>query len=131
MNHSYPEKWTRESGDLIRLRCNTVVGQIDGAYFFLLFENSTERVGHWLTVVAEPTAGHTVVGAKVTVIAGGRRWVQYLIGGGGYLAGPPNEAYFGLGSTDRVTSVAIDWPDGTTTTRSGLTADRLLLMQKP
>jgi len=98
---------------------------------FKMLENSTERVGHWLTVVAEPTAGHTVVGAKVTVIAGGRRWVQYLIGGGGYLAGPPNEAYFGLGSTGRVTSVAIDWPDGTTTTRSGLTADRLLLMQKP
>lgn len=57
--------------------------------------------------------------------------MQYLIGGGGYLAGPPNEAYFGLGSASWVTSVTIDWPDGTTTNRSGLTANRLLLMQKP
>ncbi len=98
---------------------------------FKLLENRTERVGHWLTVVVEPTAGRTVVGAKVTVIAGGRRWVQTLIGGGSYLTGPPNEAYFGLGSTDQVTSVTIDWPDGTTTSRSGVTADRLLLMQQP
>ena len=96
-----------------------------------LLENRSEPVGHWLTVVAEPTEGQTVVGARVTVIAGGRRWVQTLIGGGSYLSGPPNEAYFGLGSTDRVTSVAIDWPDGTTTTRSDVTADRLLLMQHP
>jgi hypothetical protein len=98
---------------------------------FKLLENRSEPAGHWLTVVAQPTAGHTVVGAKVTVIAGGRRWVQTLIGGGSYLAGPPNEAYYGLGSTDRVTSVTIDWPDGTTTSRSDVTADRLLLMQQP
>jgi hypothetical protein len=100
-------------------------------YDYALLENRSEPRGHWLTVVAEPTAGHTVVGARVTVTAGGRRWVQTLIGGGSYLAGPPNEAYFGLGSADRVTSVAIDWPDGTTTTMSDVTADRILLMPQP
>jgi enediyne biosynthesis protein E4 len=96
-----------------------------------LLENRSELVGHWLTVVAEPTAGQTVVGAKVTVTAGGRRWVQTLIGGGSYLAGPPDEAYFGLGSADRVTTVAVDWPDGTTTTRSDLAVDELLRMSPP
>jgi hypothetical protein len=98
---------------------------------FKLLENRSEPRGHWLTVVAAPAAGHTVVGAKITVIAGGKRWVQSLIGGGGYLSGPPNEAYFGLGPTSRVAAVTIDWPDGTTTSRSDVTADRLLLMQQP
>ncbi|NBY63858.1 MAG: hypothetical protein EBQ70_07050 [Betaproteobacteria bacterium] len=44
MNHSYPLKGAIQSGELTRLRCNTVVCLIDGAYFFLLFEKSTERV---------------------------------------------------------------------------------------
>lgn len=96
-----------------------------------LLENRSDPVGHWLTVVAEPAAGHTVVGAKITVTAGGRRWAQTLIGGGSYLSGPPNEAYFGLGSTDRVTSVAVDWPDKTTTSRSDVTTDQSLRMQQP
>lgn len=98
---------------------------------YKLLENRSEPRGHWLTVVAGPTAGHTVVGARVTVIAGGRQWVQNIIGGGSYLSGPPNEVYFGLGSADRVTSITIDWPDGTTTERFNVTADRLVLMQKP
>jgi hypothetical protein len=110
-------------------RPDLLVSQV--AYNCTLLENRSDSDGHWLTVVAEPTAGHTVVGAKVTVTARGHRWVQALIGAGGYLAGPPNEAYFGLGSVDRVTSVAIDWPDGTTTARSDVRADRLLLMQPP
>jgi enediyne biosynthesis protein E4 len=100
-------------------------------YDFKLLENRSEPVGHWLTVVLEPTAGRTVVGAKVTVTAGGHRWLQTLFGGGGYLSGPPYEAYFGLGSVDRITSVAVDWPDGTTTARSDVRADRLLLMSPP
>ena len=100
-------------------------------YDHKLLENRSARVGHWLTVVADPPVGHTAVGARVTVMVGARRWTQTLIGGGGYLSGPPNEAYFGLGATDRVTSVAIDWPDGTTTSRSDVTVDRLVLMQHP
>ena len=44
MNHSYPLKGAMERGDLIRLRCNTVEGLIEGVYFFLLFEKSAERV---------------------------------------------------------------------------------------
>ncbi|MEI8082958.1 MAG: CRTAC1 family protein, partial [Actinomycetes bacterium] len=64
---------------------------------FKLLENRSDPRGHWLTVVAEPTVGHTIVGARVTVIAGGHRWVKQLIGGDSYLSGSPNEAYFGLG----------------------------------
>ena len=110
-------------------RPDLLVSQV--GYDLKLLENGSEPVGHWLTVVAEPTAGHTLVGAKVTVTAGGHRWVQTLIGGGSYLSGPPSEAYFGLGPTARITNVAIDWPDGTTTARADVTADRLLLMQQP
>ena len=101
------------------------------AYEYTLLENRSEPLGHWLTVVAEPTAGRTVVGAKVTVTGAGHRWVQELIGGGGYLSGPPNEAYFGLGSMDRVTNVSIDWPDGTATSTSDVKADRVLIMSPP
>jgi hypothetical protein len=110
-------------------RPDLLVSQV--AYDDTLLENRSDRDGHWLTVVAKPTAGRTVIGATITVTAGGQRWVQRLIGGGSYLAGPPNEGYFGLGSADRATSVAIDWPDGTTTVSSDVPADQLIVMQPP
>ena len=93
---------------------------------FKLLQNRSHPRGHWLTVVTEPTAGHTVVGAKVTVTTGSHRWVQTLIGGGSYLAGPPNEAYFGLGSSVGPITVTVDWPDGTSTSTPDVATDQVV-----
>ena len=38
--------------------------------------------------------------ARITVTAGGRSTTQILLAGGSYLAGPPREAYFGLGNAE-------------------------------
>jgi hypothetical protein len=98
---------------------------------FTLLENRSERRGHWLTVALEPTAGHSVIGARIVVTVGGRSWTQTLIGGGSYLAGGPSEAYFGLGDATGLASVTIDWPDGTSTSRPDVTTDGVMTVRRP
>ena len=85
---------------------------------------------HWLTVA--PTGpGDAGINARITVTAGGRSTTQILLAGGSYLAGPPREAYFGLGNATRATSVRIAWADGTVTEQRDVAADRVLRVAHP
>jgi hypothetical protein len=60
------------------------------------------------------------IGARVTVTAGGRRRMGDVRAGGGFLSGSDVRLLFGLGSVERVESVEVRWPDGTTTRHPGL-----------
>lgn len=74
----------------------------------MLLENLSQ--GASLTVALDP-ADPASSGAVVTVTADGRSTRQVLLDGGSYLAGPPAEAYFGLGES--VTAdVTVRWPGG-------------------
>ena len=90
----------------------------------LLLENHTSG-RHWLTVA--PTGpGDAGINARITVTAGGRSTTQLLLAGGSFLAGPPREASFGLGSAATADVVRIDWADGTTTELHNVKADQVL-----
>ena len=52
------------------------------------------------------------VGARVAVVAGGRRRVAWRIGGGSYQSASDPRLHFGLGDAPRVESVEVTWPSG-------------------
>ena len=65
------------------------------------FHNKTEG-GHWLTLRLEGSSSNRdAVGARVTVNAGGRRFVGWRIGGGSYQSASDPRLHFGLGAIDR------------------------------
>src|SRR5262249_50869460 len=69
--------------------------------------------GHWLTLRLEGReSNRDAVGAKVVVIAGGRRQVGLRLGGGSYLSASDPRLHFGLGLAERVDAVEITWPSG-------------------
>jgi hypothetical protein len=69
--------------------------------------------GHWLTLRLEGRASNRdAVGAKVAVVAGGRRRVTYRVGGGSYQSASDPRLHFGLGTADRVDLIEIVWPSG-------------------
>src|SRR2546428_3914216 len=68
--------------------------------------------GNWLTVAA-PGRAEAGINARITVTAGGRSQTQIILAGGSYLAGPPREAYFGLGGASAAT-VKVAWANGET-----------------
>jgi phage tail protein X len=96
----------------------------------LLLENRTSPTGHWLTVIPHGP-GALPINARVTVSAGGRVSEQLLIAGGSYLAGPPQEGYFGLGSATRVDEVRVQFSDGVFVTLHDVAADQVLRIAHP
>ncbi len=54
------------------------------------------------------------IGARVELHAGGRRLVQTVTAGSGYLAQSSKRLHFGLGRADKIDRVEVRWPDGST-----------------
>jgi hypothetical protein len=69
--------------------------------------------GRWLTLGLEGRhSNRDAVGAKVAVIAGGRRFVAQRVGGGSYQSASDPRLHFGLGSNERVEAIEVRWPSG-------------------
>ncbi len=76
------------------------------------FHNRTDG-GHWLTLALQGTAGgRDAVGARVEVVAGGRRRSGWRVGGGSFQSANDPRLHFGLGPADRVEAVEVAWPSG-------------------
>jgi hypothetical protein len=104
-----------------------LVTQVNGPTL-LLHNNTTGR--HWLTVA--PTGpGDPGIDARITVRAGGHSTTQLLLAGGSYLAGPPREAYFGLGVATTADEVRIDWADGQHSNLRSVKTDQVLRVSRP
>ena len=71
------------------------------------------RGGRFLTIRLEGRApNRDAIGAKVTVMAGGRRHVAQCTGGGSFQSASDRRIHFGLGRSERVESIEIVWPSG-------------------
>jgi len=90
----------------------------------MLLRNQT--AGRHSLTVAPTGLGDAGIDARISVTAGGRTTTQLLLAGGSYLAGPPREAYFGLGSATVADAVRIAWADGTTTELHDVPGDQVL-----
>lgn len=97
----------------------------------LAFFHNRTRGGHRVTIALEGTASNRDgVGARVTVVAGGRRQVAQRLGGGSYLSACDGRLHFGLGVADRVNSLEVRWPSGRVDRFSGLAADAAYLLRE-
>jgi hypothetical protein len=98
----------------------------------LILENRTaapgER-GNWLIV---KPAGTLVVGAIVTVTAGGITQRRVITAGTSFLSCEPPEAHFGLGAAATIDRLEIRWPNGTTQSWEKMPANqRFIAEEKP
>jgi hypothetical protein len=82
------------------------------------------RGRQWLGVELVGRRHRDVVGARLTVEAGGRRLTRFARGGGSYLSSRDPRHLIGLGEADRVGRVTVDWPSGETQHWDGLAVDR-------
>ncbi len=94
------------------------------AYATALLENQTSD-RHWLTIDLS-RAGAAAAGARVTVDAGGTLSTQVSLLGGSYLAGMPQELYFGLGDASWADAVTVTWGDGSVSALGAIAGDQVL-----
>jgi len=87
------------------------------------FHNRTAG-GHSLTLRLEGRASNRdAVGARVTVVAGGRRQVAWRFGGGSYQSASDPRLHIGLGDADRIETLEVAWPSGRVDRFGPLAAD--------
>jgi hypothetical protein len=96
-----------------------------------VFKNVAPKKGHWLIVRAfDPALKRDAYGALVVVSAGGRNRVAAANPGQSYCSSGDPRAHFGLGPTDTIDQIRIDWPDGTRETFPGGPTDRAVTLNK-
>jgi hypothetical protein len=99
-----------------------------------LFRNVAPKEGrHWLSVRAvDPALKRDAYGAEVRVRAGGKTRAAWLNPAESYLCSGEPCAHFGLGTSARLDSVEVLWPDGDREVffEGGCTADRRLVLEK-
>ncbi|HEY1784276.1 MAG TPA: CRTAC1 family protein, partial [Pirellulales bacterium] len=97
-----------------------------------LYRNCVAKRGHWLQVRAvEPAlGGRDSYGAEITIQAGSRQQVGWVVPGSSYLVSNDPRVHFGLGEAVEVGRVEVVWPDGSREVFRGGPVDRLLEVRK-
>jgi hypothetical protein len=100
-----------------------------------LFRNDVSGVdANWIELALDTSADATLApdgyGAKITATAGGATQTYWLNGGASYLGRSQPVAHFGLGA-ETTADIVVEWPDGTTTSMPGLSANQIVTATPP
>jgi hypothetical protein len=99
-----------------------------GAKPFLLV-NEAANPNHWIGIGLVGTqSNRDGIGARVTVVAGGRTWAQEVRSGSSYLSSSDLRLHFGLGAATRVDHIQVDWPSGRKETFPAASIDRIVTL---
>jgi hypothetical protein len=71
------------------------------------------------------------IGARLELVAGGRKQMAERVAGSGYLSQDDGRVHFGLGAATRVDKLTIHWPSGREQVLSNLAVDRILKVTEP
>ena len=96
-----------------------------------LYRNVAPNRGHWLTVRAmDPSSKRDAYGAEIRIRIGDRTRTAWLNPAESYLCSSEPCAHFGLGTAERVDSIEVHWPDGTSERFPGVASDRRVILTR-
>jgi enediyne biosynthesis protein E4 len=108
-------------------RMSAVVNNMDSTPMLLV--NLSPNKNHWLGLVTQGTVSNRDgIGAKVTVIVAGRKYVQEVGSGSSYISNNDVRLHFGLGSGDKIDAIEVRWPNGASEIFPGTIADHFVTL---
>ena len=105
-----------------------VVVNRDGPAYLL--RNIVPGRGHWISFRVVDASGRDALGATVRLMADGRRIRRDVKSAYSYLASNDPRVHVGLGSTDRVTDVTVQWLGGVVEAFGDLAGDRIVTLRR-
>jgi len=97
-----------------------------------LVHNTSENTGHWIAIKLKGTkSNRDGIGARVEIIAGGKRWTAERVASSGYLSQDDDRMHFGLGAADGIDRILIHWPSGREQTLDKQAVDRIITVEEP
>ena len=94
-----------------------------------LLKNVAPHTGNSLLVRALTASGRDAIGARVTVVAGGRKQIDEVRSGGSFISQNDFRLHFGRGKAPTA-DISIRWPDGKSETISGIAAGQIVTIQQ-
>lgn len=86
-----------------------------------VLKNNAPPTGNFINLDLKGTrSNRSAIGARVTVVAAQRKWIDELHSGGSFYSQHSLTLHFGLGGAARVDTITVRWPNGATQTWSGL-----------
>ena len=70
------------------------------------------------------------IGARISLTVGEQTQTREIYAGNNYISNNPPVAYFGLGNSDTIDEIRIQWPDGDIQTFSNVSANQILTIYK-
>jgi len=96
-----------------------------------LLHNDGGKANHWITIRTMGTrSNRDGIGARISVLAGGRRQIDEVRSGGSYISQNDLRVHFGLGKAPRIDLLEIHWPSGVVDKLENLAADRFLTVRE-
>ena len=97
-----------------------------------LFRNDSNDMNNYLHIQLEgEDLNSEAVGARIYLTENGLTQMRELRAGSNYLSQNPVEAYFGLGTRDKVAEVRVVWPSGAEKVLENVNANQLLYITHP
>ncbi|MHC4262915.1 MAG: CRTAC1 family protein [Planctomycetota bacterium] len=103
--------------------------ELDGSVHVL---ENVGAEGHWLRVRLRGRGGNTeAIGARVELVEGDRSIQREIRTSGGFQAGIPAEAHFGLGANADAVDLRVHWPSGVVSVHEELAVDAIVTLDEP
>jgi len=97
-----------------------------------LLHNVSTSAGHWVEVKLKGTkSNRDGIGARVEVLAAGKRWTAERAAGSGYLSQDDGRMHFGLGTATSIDKLFVHWPGGREQVVEKLGVDRVITVEEP
>jgi hypothetical protein len=97
-----------------------------------LVHNVSTNTGHWVAIKLKGTRSNRGgIGARVEVIANGKRHTAERVAGSGYLSQDDDRLHFGLGDATSIDKLIVHWPSGREQTLEKQGVDRVLTIEEP
>jgi hypothetical protein len=97
----------------------------------VLLRNDGGNRNRWLGVALVGSArNRDAVGARVAIVAGGRRYEKWVLGGTSYCSASDPRLLFGLGAAARVDRVEVRWPEGGADTLADVAAGQYVTVRQ-
>jgi hypothetical protein len=110
-------------------RLEAVINNIDAPAQLLV--NRAKNANHWLEIKLVGTrSNRDGIGARVTVHAGQRTWVDEVRSGSSYDSSNDLRLHFGLGQHLNAERIDVRWPSGEQETFAGTDTDRIVTLRE-
>jgi hypothetical protein len=96
-----------------------------------LLVNQVRSANHWIAIrTLGVKSNRDGIGARITVKAGARTWVDEVRSGASYASNNDKRVHFGLGAAAKVDWIQIRWPSGLVERYDNLTVDSIHILKE-